>query len=204
MAHEHCDRDGFIYRGQLRLRTTVRIQGWLPKGKPTRPHRLCTAVNEVCGSASFNIKRKACGDGPRGGRHDFPQMHIYPFLPSGFAVCERNLTLSPENSHRLRTCCLTLVQLPAHAVCARCPRSGRKIGRWRQPQRLSERASLFVISSPIILNALKILSPRVARRVVTGPIFQGQMGGRFLFASFLYFGWPKREMKPQMQLGAAE
>ena len=62
----------------------------------------------------------------------------------------------------------------------------------------------FVISSPIILNALKILSPRVARRVVTGPIFQGQMGGRFLFASFLYFGWPKREMKPQMQLGAAE
>ena len=53
-------------RGRLRLRTTVRIQGWLPKGKPTRPHRLCTAVNEVCGSASFNIKRKACGDGPEG------------------------------------------------------------------------------------------------------------------------------------------
>ncbi len=41
--------------------------------------------------------------------------------------------------HRLRTFTSTLVQLPAHAVCARCPRSGRKIGRWRQPERLSER-----------------------------------------------------------------
>lgn len=45
---------------------------------------------------------------------------------------------------------------------------------------------------------------RVERRVVTGPIFQGQMGGRFLFASFLFFLWRKREMKPQMQLGAIE
>ena len=59
-----------------------------PKG-PTRPHRLRSTINKICESASPAIERKACRDGPKGGRHDFPQMHIYPFLPSGFAVCER-------------------------------------------------------------------------------------------------------------------
>ena len=55
-------------------------------------------------------------------------------------LCGRiRLRTSLMNPHRLCTFHLTLVQLPAHAVCARCPRSGRKIGRWRQPERLSER-----------------------------------------------------------------
>ena len=73
----------------------------------------------------------------RRGRHNFSQMRMTQSLPSGFAVRETAANLPP--AHRLCTFCLTLVQLPAHAVCARCPRSGRKIGRWRQPERLSVR-----------------------------------------------------------------
>ena len=52
---------------------------------------------------------------------------------------------------------------------------------------LSERAPLFVELSQIILHMLKFLSPRVARRVVTGPIFQGADVGGCSFLCFVSF-----------------
>ena len=105
-------------------------------------------------------------------------MHIYLFLPSGFAVCERNLTFSPASAPP--------ENLPSNTGAAPRPCRLRPVPAKREKNRpvasavgLSERAPLFVELSQIILHMLKFLSPRVARRVVTGPIFQGQMGGSF-------------------------
>ena len=72
-----------------RLRTMVSIQGWFSKGKPTRPHRLRTIVNEVCGPASPDIERKACRDGPEGADTTFP---------SGSVVCEIVVNLPPASA----------------------------------------------------------------------------------------------------------
>ncbi len=49
-----------------RLHIMVSLQGWLPKGKPTQLHRLRTAVNEVCGSASPDRESPSSKDGPEG------------------------------------------------------------------------------------------------------------------------------------------
>ena len=100
-------------------------------------------------------------------------------LPPGFAVCERNVTLSPAPAPRENPL--------SNTGAAPRPCRLRPVPAEREKNRpvasavgLSERAPLFVELSQIILHMLKFLSPRVARRVVTGPIFQGaDVGGSF-------------------------
>ena len=61
-----CVHSLFTCLNPHRLHIMVSIQGWLPKGKPTRPHRLRTAINEVCGPAPSDKERPTSKDGPKG------------------------------------------------------------------------------------------------------------------------------------------
>ena len=92
--HVTCDRV-VSFMGRLYMRTTVRIQGWLPEGKPTQLHRLRTAVNEVCGSASPDRESPSSKDGPEGADTTFLKCTYTHFSCLALPYVRENVAFSP-------------------------------------------------------------------------------------------------------------